>query len=247
MKTFNIKRIIFLLLATVAIIFVFSFFKDGIKNWTQNTFFGVKNFLWTISLNNEKSCSFKEASYDIKLAELDSLKEENKLLREIVGISLDDDYIFEIASITQKNVLEDVITVNKGTKDGIKENMVVLTSEKALVGKVVKTYPDYSEVLLISSKKSVIDVKIISEGDYAIISGSDNQKILLDNLEKKSLVKEGDICVTSALGGHYEEGLLVGKIKSIVNLASEVYKTGEVKPFFNLADLDKVLIIKNDK
>jgi hypothetical protein len=29
-------------------------------------------------------------------------------------------------------------------------------------------------------------------------------------------------------------------------LGSEVFKTGEIKPFFNLKDLDKVLIIKND-
>lgn len=246
MKTFNLKRIFFILLVTIAIVFVFSFFKDSLKNWTQTTFYEIKTFFWNLSLNNEKSCNFREASYDIKLAELDSLKEENKLLREIIGISLDEDYVFEIASVTQKNILEDVITLDKGSKEGIKENMVVLTSEKALVGKVVKVYPDYAEVLLITSKKSVIDVKIISEGDYAIVSGSD-QKIILDNLEKESAVKEGDICVTSSLGGHYEEGLLVGKIESIIDLASEVYKTGEVKPFFNLTDLDKVLIIKNDK
>ena len=247
MKTFNLKRIVFLLLIALAIIFVCSLFKDQIKNGMQNSFSGVKSFFWNLTTRDSKSCNFKEASYDIKLSRLSLLEEENALLKEIIGISLHEDYVFEIAGVTQKNILEDVIAVNKGEKDGIKEGMPVLTSEKALVGKVFKTYPDYSEILLITSKKSVIDIKIISEGDYAIAKGEDNLKIALDSLEKKSLVKEGDVCITSSLGGHYEEGLLVGKISSITNLASEVFKTGSIEPFFNLNDLDKVLIIKNDK
>jgi len=200
-----------------------------------------------LKVNQQKSCNFDEAKFDLKLAELSLATEENLLLREIIGISLHEDYVFEIAGITQKNVLEDVITINKGEKDGIKENMPVLTSEKALIGKIYKTYPDYSEVLLITSKKSIIDIKIVSKGDYAISKGEDNQKITLESLEKDSLVEEGDICITSALGGHYEEGFLVGKIVSISNLASEVFKTGKIEPFFTLNDLDKVLIIKNDK
>lgn len=246
MKTFTLKRSIFLLIFVFAIIFIISFFKDDFKNGIQKNFLGLKQFLWEINVNKEKSCSYLEAQNDSKVAELDSLKRENEFLREIVGISINEDYELEIASITGKNSFEEVVTINKGLKNGIKEGMPVLTSEKALVGKIFKAYDDYSEVLLISSKKSLIDVKIALYNEYAIAKGDDN-KILLDHLEKDTEIKEGDVCITSALGGQYKEGILVGKIVKTNDLASEAFITGEIRPFFNLKDLDKVLIIKDDK
>jgi len=247
MKTFTLKRTIFLLILVLIIAFAFSLFKDNLKNEMQKNLFGVKEFLWQIGANGEKSCIFLEARENINIIELENLQKENELLREIIGISINKDYDFEIAAVTGKNFFEDVVTVDKGIKNGIKEGMAVLTSEKALVGKILKVYNDYSEVLLISSKQSLIDVKIISRDNYAIAKGDDGQKITLDHLEKDSKVQEGDICVTSSLGGQYTEGILVGKIVKINDLASEVFKTGEIKQFFNLGDLDKVLIIKNDK
>ncbi|MGI6340997.1 MAG: rod shape-determining protein MreC [Minisyncoccales bacterium] len=246
MTTFTFKRTVFLLILVLISIFIFSFFKDDLQNGLQKNFSGIKEFLWSISVNKEKSCSFLEAKEDLGVVELENLKKENEFLREIVGISINEDYEFEIAAITGKNFFEDVITINKGMKNGIEEGMAVLTSEKALIGKVLKTHNDYSEVLLITNPQSLIDIKIASSDEYAIAKG-ENQKIKLDYLEKKSNVKEGDICITSALGGQYKEGFLVGKIISINDLGSEVFKVGEIKPFFKLTDLDKVLIIKDDK
>lgn len=246
MKTFTLKRIIFLLIFVLIFVFISSFFKDDLKNRIQKNFLGVKEFLWGININKEKSCSYLEATNDLKIAELDSLKRENEFLREIIGISINEDYELEIGNVTGKNSFEDIITIDKGLKDNIKDGMAVLTSEKALVGKILKAYNDYSEVLLISSKQSLIDIKIVSYDEYAIAKG-DDKKILLDHLEKNTEVKEGDICVTSALGGQYKEGILVGKIVKTNDLASEVFTTGEIKQFFDLKDLDKVLIVKDDK
>lgn len=246
MKTFTLKRIIFLLIFVFTFIFTFSFFKDDLKNGIQKNFFGFKQFLWEINTNKEKSCSYLEAQNDSKIAELDSLKKENEFLREIIGISINEDFELEIGNVTGKNSFEDVITIDKGLGHGVKDGMAVLTSEKALVGKILKAYDDYSEVLLISSKQSLIDIKIASYDEYAIAKG-DDEKIVLDHLEKNTEVKEGDICITSSLGGQYKEGILVGKIIKTDDLASEVFKTGEIKPFFKIKDLDKVLIIKDDK
>lgn len=243
MKTFTLKRIILLLIIVIIIIFIFSFFEGKLKNEIQKNFSGVKEFLWSIGTSKEKSPAYIEAKDDFKIAEIASLKEENEFLREILGISIEKDYKFEIASVTGKNSFEDVLTINKGLKDGVQDNMAVLTSEKALIGKILKAYDDYSEVMLLSNKDSAIDIKIVSTKDYAIAKGG-SEKVLLDYLEKESEVKEGDICITSSLGGQFKEGLLVGKIVKINDLGSEVFKTGEIRPFFTLKDLDKVLIVK---
>lgn len=244
MKTFTFKRI-FLLLITVAIlIVVFYCFKDSLRNEIQKASLG--GFLWSLGTSGNKSCNFLEAGQDLKDVRIELLEEENKTLREIMGISLNKDYEFKIASVTGKNVFEDVLTINLGLRDGIETNMTVLTSEKALVGRILNVYEDYSEVLMITNKDSLIDIEIISRDVYALAKGDGNQKVLLDNLEKDSEAIEGDICITSPLGGQYDEGFLVGKIVKKNDLASEVFETGEIKPFFDLKDLDKVLIIEND-
>lgn len=246
MKTFAPKRMVFLLILVFVILFVFHFSKDVFKNGLHKNFSTFKEFLWSININQEKSCAFLEAKESFDLKEIETLKKENEFLKEIIGISIHDDYEFEIASVTGKNPFEDVITLNKGLKHGIEDNMAVLTSEKALIGKILKTYPDYSEVLLITNPQSQIDVKITPSNEYAMAEG-DHQKVKLDFLEKESNVEEGDLCITSALGGQYKEGFLIGKIIRLNDLGSEVFKTGEIRPFFKLTDLDKVLIIKNEK
>lgn len=245
MKTFTFKRILFLLLMVAIFVIIFYCCKDSLRNDLQKG--TVKEFLWSLGTRGEKSCSFQETEREAQIVELESLKEENEMLREIIGISLNKDYEFEIASVTGKNVFEDILTINLGSKEGIEEGMAVLTSEKALVGKILKTYEDYSEVLMISHKESSIDIKIVARGAYALARGDNGQKVILENLEKDLEVEEGDICVTSSLGGQYSEGLLVGKIIKKNDLASEVFETGEIRPFFNLQDLDKVLVLKNDK
>ncbi|MGI6297032.1 MAG: rod shape-determining protein MreC [Minisyncoccales bacterium] len=246
MKTFTLKRTVFLLMSVLVIILVFSFFKENIQNDLHKSFAGIKEFLWNININREKSCAFLETKQSFKNAEFNSLKKENELLREIIGISLNEDYELEIASVTGRNSFEDIITINKGLKHGINDGMTVLTSEKALVGKILKSYNDFSEILLITNPQSLIDIIITPSNEYAMAKG-DNQKLKLDLLEKKAIASKEDVCVTSALGGQYKEGFLVGKIINISDLGSEAFKTGEIRPFFELTDLDKVLIIKNDK
>jgi len=245
-KTFTFKRIFLLLVVVIIFVTVFYCLKDSLKNGVQNSF-AIKEFLWGVGTSGNKSCGFLETEEDLKTVEIQILKEENEMLREIMGISLNKDYEFEIASVTGKNVFEDVLTINLGNSDGLKKDMTVLTSEKALVGKILNVYENYSEVMMITSSNSLIDIEIVSRDKYAIARGDNNQKIILENLEKDSEVIEGDICITSPLGGQYDEGLLVGKIVKKNDLASEVFETGEIKPFFALEDLNKVLVVKNDK
>src|SRR6185436_14740024 len=65
------------------------------------------------------------------------------------------------AKVTGLAIGNDMATVNKGLADGIKENMPLISSQNVLYGKVVKVYKNSSDVMLVSHKQSVTNVKVV--------------------------------------------------------------------------------------
>ena len=55
---------------------------------------------------------------------------------------------------------QDIMSINKGSADGIKVNMPVINQQGALYGKIYKVYKNFSDVMLISNKNSVVSVKV---------------------------------------------------------------------------------------
>ena len=79
--------------------------------------------------------------------------------------------------------------------------------KKLLSVKFLKSYNDFSEILLITNPQSLIDIIITPSNEYAMAKG-DNQKLKLDLLEKKAIASKEDVCVTSALEGNTKEAFL---------------------------------------
>ena len=67
------------------------------------------------------------------------------------------------------------------------------------------------------------------------------------NLRYKSIREEnlsqGDIVVTSALGGIFPKGLLVGRIKQIKRSDVEPFQQAEIEPFFDISQTNNLFVI----
>jgi len=63
---------------------------------------------------------------------------------------------------------QDILSINKGSADGVIDGMPVISQQGALYGKVFKVYKNYSQVMLISNKSSVISVKVQQQNIPAI-------------------------------------------------------------------------------
>jgi len=243
MKFLSKKKIIFIIL--ILLIILSGYFLN-LKNNYQKVRSPIESFLWKQSLNKEKSCDFQKSKYLYSVTELEKTKKENDILRQALGLELNKEYDLILANINSKNSFEEIITINKGTKDGIEKNMIVLTGERALVGRILNTYEDFSEVMLISDIDSIIDVRVLGKDEIAIVNG-DGDNLIFDFVSKDSNIQKGDIFVTSGISSDFKEGLLVGEITEIKNLASEAEEQGQAIPFFKLRDLSSVFIISNVK
>ena len=175
--------------------------------------------LYTYSKKLEKELN----QFKSKKISLDILQFENQKLREQL-----DDYLVSTEVIFSKIIIDNKspylrsFIINKGSKDGIKNGMVVL-DQKYLVGKVIEVNFATSRVLLLSDINSNIPITISPGNLLAIATGTGKnqakvnflKKIHFDKISNESLV------YTSGTGGLIKSGVPVGKISDFDPNADE--------------------------
>ncbi len=219
-----------------------SFWQAGLK---VSDFFQTISKIGELEKENEKLES-KNQELLAKISELENLKTENEFLRNALGLGLEKEFNLVMARVTSKDISQDVIQINKGSKDGISKDMPLINSQKVLIGKVSEVYDNFSKVMLISDKNSSFSAKISGKEEITgVVKGKGNFNIFLDFVPKdKEILPEG-IIVTSVLGGISPEGLLIGKIKDVKKSDIEPFQQVEISPFLDINDLDRIFIIVN--
>lgn len=191
------------------------------------------------TLNKEKEKDLSE-SYVIQKNVNASLENEIQELKKALELK---ETLTEYDSITttvlsrNKSYWFNTVTIDKGKTSGIKKSMAVVT-KNGFVGKIHKVSENSSEVKLITADDVNYKVSVsitTSSGDTnAILNGYDKKTGLLKvvGVDKTSDVKEGDVILTSGLGGKEPRGIYIGTVKKIktdkYNLSKTLYlKTGQ--------------------
>ncbi len=197
----------------------------------------LKKELETIYLKNQELLS--------QIVALKELKKENETLRNALNIGLEKDFQLKLSQVISKDISQDSILIDKGTKDGILKGFPVVTYQKTLLGRIGEVYENFSEVILISNKESSFDAEVQDREAEGLVKGKGNLELYLDFIPKDKEIFEGDFVVTTALGGIFPTGLLVGSIKEIKKSDIQPFQTAEIKPSFEIKELDKLFIITN--
>jgi len=256
-----IYRILIFIIFGILIISLLNFYQKEVKNFfyktsepLQKTFWraGIKlsNFFEAISeikrLKSEnENLKLRNQELSAQIANLIELKKENEILREALDLGLEKEFKLSLAQITSKDTSQDFILINKGSEDGIVENMPVITSQKILVGKIYKVYKNYSRVMLITNKEVSFGGKIVGEEILGEVSGRGNLKIIFDLIPSEKEISEGDLVKTTVLGGAFPKGFLIGKIGKIQKSDVQSFYQAEISPFFDLNKLETLFIILN--
>jgi rod shape-determining protein MreC len=139
----------------------------------------------------------------------------------------------------------DIISINKGLSDGVLEGMPVINQQNVVFGTIYKVYKNYSQVMLISNKKSIINVKV---GDInGVVKGIGSSGIYLDLVPVESNLVNDDILITSALEKTLPPDLLVGRITQVQKNDQKPFQQAKVQPFFDLSSADNLFVITNYK
>ena len=140
----------------------------------------------------------------------------------------------------------DIFTINKGSKDGIKKDMNVI-SGGGLVGIVTDVGKDYAKVRAIIDDESSVSVSFANTSDTGIVSGDlklmDDGVMNVTEVLKDAKVTEGDMVVTSKISDKFVQGILVGYVTNIKLDSSELTQSGQIIPVVDFKHIDEVLVI----
>jgi len=140
------------------------------------------------------------------------------------------------------------IRVDRGELE-VRQGMPVLAAS-GVVGRVQRTFGPYSDVLLATDPKSAIDVVVVSADGKRVkgrgvvkgIPGERRYRTRIDYLLRQDEVGEGDVVVTSGIGG-FPRNLSVGKVARVVKRDFGLYQDADVEPAVDFGKLAEVLVL----
>ncbi|MCY1038647.1 rod shape-determining protein MreC [Staphylococcus nepalensis] len=186
-------------------------------------------------------------------AENERLKSENKKYKK--ELDIEDISKFEPISSTVLSRNPDqwmnTLVINQGKKDGIKNNMAVMTSD-GLVGRISKVNQFSSQVDLISTNTRANRLSVNIQHDDKNVFGlidhydSKTEELVISDINNKDSVKKGDKVVTSGLADQLPTGLYIGEVSKVENDEYGLSKEVRVKTGTDLADLSHVYVAKRN-
>lgn len=158
-------------------------------------------------------------------------------------------YLYRDAKVVfnSVNAQNNYLQLNRGTAEGIKDNMAVINSDGAIVGLVVATSKNFSQVMSLLHTKSRIPAMLKKTNTSGTVrwDGKDPRFLLLEGISRDVEVKRGDTVLTSRYSYNYPAGFIVGRIASVtVDQSSGFYKI-KVQSATSFSSIQQVFVVEN--
>lgn len=212
-------------------------------NWTNSVgeFFKLRN------ANNQLSSE----NTDLKNQIIDLQNKLNAFKPSLTDslnfkLSPENEYRFISAKVINNSTdkFQNYLTLNKGSKDGIKPDMGVVSSE-GVVGIIKSVSPHFSVVIPILNPKIQISCKF-KRTDYTgslVWNGEDYRYANLVDIARHVDIRLGDTIVTSGFTRTFPEGIPVGIVEDYNIKESDAYYNIKVKLAVNFRTLSYVNVI----
>lgn len=201
----------------------------------------IKDLKNQIASLSEANNNLQAERYEnIRLRELYELSDQYQSYNKIAArvISKDTDEWFQ------------VFKIDKGSKDGIKVDMNVL-SNKGLCGIVSSVGYNYSIVRSIIDDESRVSSMTQHSYESCIVEGDislyDKGMIKITNIDQNSTIVDGDKIVTSNISTKFLPNILIGYATDIELNDNQLSKSGYLIPVTDFHNITEVLVIKKLK
>lgn len=184
----------------------------------------------------------------VNLAEYEQENERLKTLLHAVG-SYNKQYDYatcQVVNRSQSNWYKTLI-INGGSDDGFVVGLPVVCAE-GVVGRIINTSANTSEVLLITDREGALSVMVQNTRTVGVVEGDGET----DSLSMIHVPYDADIenyqqVITSGYGGVFPKGLLVGYINSIDLQSDGLMLEVGVRSYVDFNRLEEVMVLTSKK
>lgn len=134
------------------------------------------------------------------------------------------------------------LIIDAGEAQGVKRGMPVIVP-LGLVGRVQSVGPNWAKVLLITDPRSSVSALIQTSRVTGQVQGQVDGELVMKYISQEETVNEGEIVLTSGLGGNFPKGLVIGQVRSVQRRDSDLFQQATVHPTVNFDRLEMVLVV----
>jgi rod shape-determining protein MreC len=140
------------------------------------------------------------------------------------------------------------IDIDKGSNNGIKAGMPVLTAA-GLVGHVTEVSPFGSKVQLLVDPDSEVAARLLDSQETGLLRGQGDQDLVMTLVSAAASVSVGEPVETAGydVGSMYPPGLPIGHVSRVRNDPSTGQKIISIRPDVDFSTLDVVLVVVSGK
>jgi rod shape-determining protein MreC len=141
---------------------------------------------------------------------------------------------------TSADTASQTVYLDRGEREGIRRNMGVITPD-GVVGKVVESYRDTAQVLLLTDKDSGVGAMLSDSRIQSPAGGTGEPLLSMKYIPTDETVNVGEHVVTSGMDRIFPRDLPVGTVTEIK--AGRPFQQVRVRPAANLQRLEEVIVL----
>lgn len=212
----------------------------SVWSWIEETTTGRNDLLLELSrLNAERLIT------QARLQRFTALEAENARLRAMLDATSrvpDRVQVAEIMSVSS-NPFRHVLVIDKGTRNGVFDGQAMIDADGVL-GQIIEAGLLASQGVLISDPDHALPVQVNRSGLRTIAVGTGEYgRLDLPFLPNNADIEEGDLLVTSGLGGTFPPGYPVGVVDSVMRIPQGPFAEVSAKPSASLGQVREVMLI----
>lgn len=136
------------------------------------------------------------------------------------------------------------IWIQAGSDDGLAYGMPVVTN-RGLVGRIVEVFATVSRIQLITDPAASVAVLLQGSRADGVLQAQLNGDVRVEMIDQDEEVQEGEIVLTSGIGGAFPVNIPVGQVTSIRRRDFELFQEAVLQPSVDFGNLELVLVITN--
>lgn len=196
---------------------------------------------------HEENMKLREKLVDasVEVAMLKEAERENIRLRSIIGFDPPTGYTLLPAKVlsVSGDRMPTTAVINKGEAEGVHVNEPII-NEEGLLGKVISVEGTYATVSLLTDPTNRVAVRVAESREMGIAKYVLSKGLIVDNVPSQGDVKQGDLILSSGLGGIYPPGLVVGTVKTVDHPKQDPFLTIRLAPAADFNSLDELFVLR---
>lgn len=231
---------------------------QGAVSGTKDFFVNTANSIQELNRLQEEYNALQRKIIQYQLIETNaqSLQEENKRLKDLLGYGEQLNYEYISAEVIAKdpgNVFSTIV-INKGAFHSIEKNQTVIAYNdgiQGLVGRIQEVGYRTSTILPIYDSNCFVAARVEKSRYEGLVNGnntSDNP-LSMNYIEKRSrsYLQYSDLIITSGMNSIYPKGINIGIIKEIGGKDWENNLELSLEPIIDFSRLEYVFVLKTTR